>query len=214
MPILQKVADAAVATGYGNAGQVCISTQRIIALGKQYDDLLDILTPKVAALRVGDQLDPQTQMGPMVREADAVRVAEWIEEARVGGARVLTGGKRRGDGRRAGGRRRLEAVDEAELRGIVRAGRRRVARRIDRRGDRSRQRHALWPQRRGVHAEYRLGAQVCSPSGKRQHPHQLGHRVAADLMPYGGLKDSGLGKEGPKYAVQEMTETKTVIIHG
>ncbi|MGC3971487.1 MAG: aldehyde dehydrogenase family protein [Pirellulales bacterium] len=93
---LMKVAEAAVATGYGNAGQVCISTQRIVALGKQYDDLLDILTPKVAALRVGNQLDPQTQMGPMVREADAVRVAEWIEEAKSGGARVLTGGKRRG----------------------------------------------------------------------------------------------------------------------
>ncbi len=57
-----------------------------------YDDLLEILTPKVAALRTGDQLDPQTQMGPMVLEADAVRVAEWIEEARLGGARVLPAG--------------------------------------------------------------------------------------------------------------------------
>ena len=52
------------------------------------------------------------------------------------------------------------------------------------------------------------------PRGReRQHPHQLGPAWRADLMPYGGLKESGLGKEGPKYAIQEMTETKTVVVH-
>ncbi|HXT57733.1 MAG TPA: aldehyde dehydrogenase family protein, partial [Pirellulales bacterium] len=63
---LEKVAAAAVLTGFGNAGQVCISTQRVIASRAIYADLLDALAPKVAAIKAGDQLDPATQMGPMV----------------------------------------------------------------------------------------------------------------------------------------------------
>src|SRR4029079_1121891 len=88
----QKVASAIVATGFGNAGQVCISTQRVVALGDAYQNVLDALVPKVAALKVGNQLDPQTQMGPMVRESDAIRVEQWISEAAKSGARLLTGG--------------------------------------------------------------------------------------------------------------------------
>ncbi len=211
---LQKVADAALATGYGNAGQVCISTQRIIALGKQYEDLLDLLTPKVAALRTGDQLDPNTQMGPMVRETDAVRVAEWIEEARLGGARVLTGGKRRGAVVEpaivadlmpsmklsceelfgpAVGVSRVESIDEA----IALAN-----------GTRYGLSAAVFTQ--NIDWALKFARQV--ESGNIHI--NWGTAWRADLMPYGGLKDSGLGKEGPKYAVQEMTETKTVIIHG
>ncbi len=211
---LQKVADAAVATGYGNAGQVCISTQRIIALGKQYDDLLEILAPKVAALRVGDQLDPHTQMGPMVREADAVRVADWIEEARVGGARVLTGGKRRGAV--------VEPAVVADLKPSMKLGC-----------------EELFGPAVGVSRVETIDEAIAVANGTRyglsaavftqnidwalQFARQVesgnihinwGTAWRADLMPYGGLKDSGLGKEGPKYAVQEMTETKTVIIHG
>ncbi len=93
---LAKVARATVTTGYGNAGQVCISTQRVIVMDKVYDEFLDLLQPQVAALRVGDQLDPQTQMGPMIRAADAERVEKWVCEAAAGGARVLAGGKRQG----------------------------------------------------------------------------------------------------------------------
>lgn len=211
---LRKVADAAVATGYGNAGQVCISTQRIIAIGKQYDDLLEILTPKVAALRTGDQLDPQTQMGPMVREADAVRVAEWIEEARLGGARVLTGGKRRGAV--------VEPAIVADLKPSMKlsceelfgpaVGVSRVAS-IDEavavaNGTRYGLSAAVFTQ--NIDWALQFARQV--ESGNIHI--NWGTAWRADLMPYGGLKDSGLGKEGPKYAVQEMTETKTVIIHG
>jgi glyceraldehyde-3-phosphate dehydrogenase (NADP+) len=211
---LAKVAEAAVMTGYGNAGQVCISTQRVIALGKQYDDLLDILTPKVAALRVGNQLDPQTQMGPMVREADAVRVAEWIEEAKAGGARVLTGGKRRGTIVEpavvadlkpsmklsceelfgpAVGVTKVESIEEA----IAVANNTRYGLSA-----------AVFTQ--NIDWALKFARQV--ESGNIHI--NWGTAWRADLMPYGGLKDSGLGKEGPKYAVQEMTETKTVIIHG
>lgn len=211
---LQKVADAAVATGYGNAGQVCISTQRVIALGKQYDDLLDLLTPKVKALRVGDQLDPQTQMGPMVREADAVRVEEWINEAKAGGARVLCGGPRRGAV--------VEPAVVADVKPEMKLSCEELfgpAVAVTRVGSID-EAIALANSTR-----YGLSAAVFTQN--IDHALKFARQVEsgnihinwgtawrADLMPYGGLKDSGLGKEGPKYAVEEMTETKTVVVHG
>jgi glyceraldehyde-3-phosphate dehydrogenase (NADP+) len=93
---LNKVVEATVATGYSNAGQVCISTQRVVAVGSVYDELLSALKPRVEALTVGNQLDERTKMGPMIREQDAERVESWIHEAVAGGARLVTGGGRRG----------------------------------------------------------------------------------------------------------------------
>jgi acyl-CoA reductase-like NAD-dependent aldehyde dehydrogenase len=209
----QKVADAVLVTGFGNAGQVCISTQRIVALGSMYGNLLDALVPKVAALRAGNQLDPQTQVGPMVREADAVRVEKWIAEAAAGGARLLVGGKRRGavvepavvaDVKPtmklscdelfgpAVGVTRVETIDEA------------IAVANDTRYGLS---AAVFTQ--NIDHALKFARQV--ESGNIHV--NWGTAWRADLMPYGGLKDSGLGKEGPKYAVQEMTESKTVIFH-
>jgi acyl-CoA reductase-like NAD-dependent aldehyde dehydrogenase len=71
---LNKVADAVVATGFGNAGQVCISAQRVIAVDQAYRDLLDVLKPRVEAIAIGNPLAEHTKMGPMIRERDAVRV--------------------------------------------------------------------------------------------------------------------------------------------
>src|SRR5499433_3899933 len=93
---LNTVAVAVASTGYANAGQVCISTQRVLAAGRVYGDFLDALKPRVAALSLGDQLDERTKVGPMVREKEAVRVDEWIREAASQGARVLVGGHRQG----------------------------------------------------------------------------------------------------------------------
>src|SRR5687768_1705445 len=93
---LNKVADATIATGYGNAGQVCISTQRVIALDKVYGDLLDVLKPRVEQLAFGDPLGAKTKMGPMIRERDATRVGQWVDEAVAQGAKLVCGAERRG----------------------------------------------------------------------------------------------------------------------
>src|SRR3989454_12526822 len=93
---LDKVAAAVASTGYANAGQVCISTQRVLTAARVYDDFLDALRPQVSALKVGDQLDPSVQVGPMIREKEAARVDEWVREAVASGARVVTGGRRQG----------------------------------------------------------------------------------------------------------------------
>ncbi|MFH1268688.1 MAG: aldehyde dehydrogenase family protein, partial [Planctomycetota bacterium] len=93
---LAKATDLTVGAGFANAGQVCISAQRILVADRVYDDFLDLLVPKVEALTTGDQLDESTKMGPMIREGDAVRVRNWVDEAVSGGARLLCGGERQG----------------------------------------------------------------------------------------------------------------------
>jgi acyl-CoA reductase-like NAD-dependent aldehyde dehydrogenase len=211
---LNKAADAIVATGYANAGQVCISAQRVLAQPRIYKELVELLKPKVAALRTGNPLDPQTKMGPMIRTADAERVEKWVGEAVTSGARLVTGGSRQG----AMHEPTLVAdVDPAmriscdELFGPAVA--------VTAAGDID-QAIALANDTR-----YGLSAAIFTESLDRAlrfardvdsgNLHiNWGPQWRADLMPYGGLKESGFGKEGPKYVIHEMTEMKTVVIHG
>ena len=93
---IDKVVNATITSGYANAGQVCISAQRIITSQEVYADYLDALTEGVEAISTGDPLDETVRMGPMIREQDADRVDEWIREAVSGGARTVTGGERTG----------------------------------------------------------------------------------------------------------------------
>jgi glyceraldehyde-3-phosphate dehydrogenase (NADP+) len=211
---LNKVADAVLATGYGNAGQVCISTQRVLAVGNAYGDVLDALKPKVAGLVAGNQLDDKTQMGPMVREADAVRVGQWVDEAVSSGAKVLAGGKRRGalyeptlvadvspSMRISCDELFGPAVAVSKAESIEQA----LALANDTRYGLS---AAIFTQ--NLNTALRFAREVQSGNIHIN----WGSAWRADLMPYGGLKESGFGKEGPKYAIHEMTETKMVVIHG
>ena len=89
---IDKVVGATVASGFANAGQVCISAQRIITSNEVYGDYLDALTAGVEAINTGNPLEEGVAMGPMVRRQDAERVDEWVKEAVGGGARKLVGG--------------------------------------------------------------------------------------------------------------------------
>ena len=93
---LNKVAEAVAATGYANAGQVCISTQRVIAQRNIYEDVLAASKVKVEALTMGNPLEEKTKVGPMIREQEAVRVEQWVADAVKGGGRIVTGGVRKG----------------------------------------------------------------------------------------------------------------------
>ncbi len=211
---IERAAAAIVATGYGNAGQVCISTQRVIAVGDSHGPLLDALAPRVRGLRCGDPLAADTQMGPMIRERDAIRVETWIGEAVAEGATLVCGGERDGarfaptllDRVRPGmrvcreelfgpavGIARVESLDEA------------IAAAND-----SRYGLSAGLFTRDLAAALRFAREV--ESGNLHVNWGPGWR--ADLMPYGGLKESGFGKEGPRYALEEMTELKTVVFHG
>ncbi len=210
---IEKVAAATVAGAYSNAGQVCISTQRVLADGKIYGDFLDALKPKVEALATGNPMDESTNMGPMVRESEAVRVGEWIDEAVGQGARLLTGGSRQGA--------MYAPTVVADVKPDMRVSRDELfgpAVAVTRFSDIDEAIALANDSNYGLSAgiftqnvdwAMRFALEVeCGSLHINSSP-----QWRADLMPYGGLKESGMGKEGPRYAVQEMTELKMVVFH-
>ena len=211
---LDKVASTLAMTGYANAGQVCISSQRVIATPGCHDGLTDALLAKVSKLNAGDQLAKGTDVGPLVRESDAKRVEEWLGEATGQGAQLLCGGTREGaliqpalltD---VGSDMKMSCAELfGPALGITRAGD------IDEAIILANQTRfglsaAIFTQ--DIDQAMRFAREV--DSGNLHI--NFGTAWRTEIMPYGGLKDSGFGKEGPKYAIEEMTETKMVVIHG
>ena len=211
---LTKVAAAIVATGYGNAGQVCISTQRVIAVNKIHGDLIDVLRPSVAAITTGNPLLAETKMGPMIRERDAERVSDWIAEAVRGGAKVACGGER--EGTRFSPTLVTDAHPEMrickeELFGPAVA----VMRASDIDTAITLANDSPYGLSAGIFTQNIDAAMKFARRVESGNLHiNWGPGWRADLIPYGGLKESGFGKEGPKYAIHEMTELKTVVLHG
>jgi glyceraldehyde-3-phosphate dehydrogenase (NADP+) len=210
---LEKVGAVLAMTGYGNAGQTCISTQRVLAAKNIYSDFLGVLKPKVEALTTGNQLDEKSKVGPMVKESEAVRVDEWISEAVEGGARLVAGGGRRGafympavvadvhpDMRISRDELFGPAVAVTPFETIDEA----IALAND----------SVYGLAAGIFTESVEWAMKFAREAEAGNLHvNWGSQWRVDLMPYGGLKDSGFGKEGPRYAVEEMTELKMVVFH-
>ena len=211
---LEQVAKATAIGGFVNAGQVCISTQRVLVDKKVYVDFLDALKGPVEAIRPGDPLAEGTTLGPMISENEAQRVGDWITEAVDAGARVVTGGHRNGT--------MFSPTIVADVDPEMRIARDELfgpavavtpVKDVD---------EAIAQCNNSV---YGLGAGIFTShignAIKFAHHVQSGNVMInwtplwrADLMPYGGLKNSGFGKEGPRYAVREMTDLKTIVIHG
>ncbi len=210
---LEKVARATAVGGFANAGQVCISTQRVLVDRQVYGDFLDLFKESVEAIQVGDPLADDTKLGAMVTEREAERVGAWVDEALQDGARLVTGGQRQGavfaptvlaDVQPqmrifydelfgpAVGVTPFETIDDA------------IALAVN-----SEYGLSAGIFTRDLNSALRFAREV--PSGNIQINWNPLWR--ADLMPYGGLKRSGIGKEGPRYAIQEMTETKTIVFH-
>jgi glyceraldehyde-3-phosphate dehydrogenase (NADP+) len=211
---LDRAAQLVAASGFANAGQVCISAQRILTPHARTADFLDALKPRVESLTTGDPLNEATKMGPMVREADAIRVESWVREATASGATLVTGGTRRGTMHAPTILANVspsQRISCDELFGPA---------------------VAVTPFTDFDEAlalangtNYGLSASIFTRDLDRAlrfarevdagNLHiNWGTQWRADFMPYGGLKDSGTGKEGPRYAIREMTEEKMVVIHG
>ncbi|MEC9310042.1 MAG: aldehyde dehydrogenase family protein [Chloroflexota bacterium] len=210
---IEKVASATVASGFANAGQVCISTQRVFADRNIYADFLDALKAPTDAFRAGNPMDETIKMGPMIRETDAIRVGSWISEAVDQGARIITGGDREGtlhaptvvadvrpDMRMSREELFGPAVAVSSFDNIDDA----IAMANDSRFGLS---AGIFTQ--NVDWAMRFAREVQSGNVHINSSPQW----RADIMPYGGLKDSGMGKEGPSYAIEEMTELKMVVFH-
>lgn len=205
---LPKIASA----GYRKAGQVCTSVQMLLVHTSIVDAVSERLTGLVSALKYGDPFEKDTVVGPLISEKEARRIESWIGEAVAQGARQLVGGPRQGavvpptllagvsDSMQVGSCEifgpvvcivPFASLEEAISR--VNATPFGLATGIftNRLGD------ALAAARRlevgGVHINETSSSRV-------------------DLMPYGGSKDSGFGREGPRYAIHEMTEERLVSI--
>jgi glyceraldehyde-3-phosphate dehydrogenase (NADP+) len=211
---LEAAAEAIAAGGYINAGQVCISVQRVIAHPAIHGDFLDALVPKVEAIGCGDPSQASTRLGTLISAAEAQRVETALRDAVDGGARLLTGGKR--EGAQVSPAVVADVAPDAPLNQDELFGPA-VAVSIA----------ADWTDaiRQANATPYGLGAGIFTGDISRavQAMRQIDAGVVhinwtplwrADLMPYGGLKASGIGKEGFRTAVSEMTEEKTVILHG
>jgi len=210
---LDKVCQCIVATGYSNAGQVCISTQRVLVLESVYKELLQALRPRVEAVRTGNPLDEKTVMGPMIREKDAIRVESWVREAVDGGAKLLVGGQRTGSFVSAAvlaGVKPEMRISCEELFGpaVAITPAESIEQAIGMAND------SNYGLSAGIFTQNLDWAMKFAREVDSGNLHiNWGPQWRADLMPYGGLKESGFGKEGPKYAVQEMTELKMVVWH-
>ncbi|MEO5936712.1 MAG: aldehyde dehydrogenase family protein [Terriglobales bacterium] len=200
------------AGGFVYAGQSCISVQRIYVQRGIFAQFLDHLVEKVKALKLGDPLDENTDVGPLIRESDAVRVEQWVQEAVAEGAKVLCGGKRDGSmveptvitGTKPG-----QKVNREEIFGPVVT--------VEPYDDFDSALNMVNDSR------YGLQAGVFTADEARIQQAFAGLEVGgvivnetptfrADHMPYGGVKDSGLGREGVRYAMEEMTELKILVV--
>ena len=209
---VDAAAAAMAANAFSFAGQSCISVQRIYVERDAYDRFVEAFLPRVQALKVGDPADGDTDVGPVI-DADAKeRILDWIAEARDGGAEVLAGGEEQ-DGligptviAHASPELKVsceevfgpvvtlnavDSLDEAiELANSTRFGLQAgiFTSRID---------SALRAAQ-----ELDFGGVVVNEAPT----------FRADQMPYGGVKDSGNTREGPRYAVREFTEDRLVVI--
>ncbi|MFF2032417.1 aldehyde dehydrogenase family protein [Arthrobacter sp. NPDC058192] len=206
-------AEAIVAGAFGVAGQNCLSVQRVYAEESVYQELVRRVTAGAQALKCGPKLDRTTDVGPLISDAEAERVEAWVDEARTAGAFVRTGGTRRNA--------YYEPTVLTDVPTYCRVIRDEVFGPVV----------SILPFREVGEAvraanntEYGLQAGVFT----RSVEHALAiaellevgavvinetSDVRIDSMPFGGFKKSGVGREGVRYAVLEMTEPKSTIIN-
>ena len=206
--------DAIALGGYINAGQVCISVQRVIVDEKIMSNFLDALKPKVEAIKVGNPKNDDTKVGTLINESEAIRVENSIKQAVSDGAVLLTGGTRDKTIIKPAivcGVNPNSSFAQDELFGPAIAV-----------SSANGIKEAITLANSTV---YGLGAGVFTKNvdvaiqSAREIDAGIIHinwtpLWRADLMPYGGLKSSGVGKEGVRSTVTEMTEEKTIILHG
>jgi acyl-CoA reductase-like NAD-dependent aldehyde dehydrogenase len=200
------------AGAFAYSGQVCISVQRVYVHERRYDEFCDKLVAAVETIKSGDPLDPETELGPMIDEKAANRIQNWVDTAVSEGARVLTGGN-------ASGRfYEPTVIVDANPASFVC----------------SREAFAPivtvfpvpdWDTALSKINDSVFGLQAGVFTAELEHALQafdtleVGGVIINDVpvyridhMPYGGVKDSGLSREGLRYAIEDMTETRLMVL--
>jgi glyceraldehyde-3-phosphate dehydrogenase (NADP+) len=211
---IELAATRVAAGGFALAGQSCISVQRVFVHEQVFDRFAASLVARAERLKSGDPLDPDTELGPMVDHGEVDRVEAWVQEAVAQGARVLTGG------------RKIDAsiyaptvlVDAPETARVcadeVFAPVVVLARFADFKDALAAINRSIFGLQAGVFTRdlgRALEAFDTIEAGGVLINDVPTWRI--DHMPYGGVKDSGLGREGPRYTIEEMTELKLLVIN-
>jgi acyl-CoA reductase-like NAD-dependent aldehyde dehydrogenase len=212
----ETAADKAKLHAFSHAGQSCISIQRILVHEDVADRFTERLVANAEALRVGDPLDPETDVGPLISPGDRDRVRQWVEEAVSAGAELLTGGELVDEDRCLAPTLLASPPREAkvwceEIFGPVAT--------IDRYSDFAEALRLANDSKFGLQAGVFTAdvGRALEAARTLQFGGVLINEVPtfrADQMPYGGVKDSGNTREGPAYAVQELTEERFVTLQG
>jgi glyceraldehyde-3-phosphate dehydrogenase (NADP+) len=216
--IVDRTADLAWAVkritvgAFAYAGQVCISVQRIFVHDEVYDAFVDRFRTAGSALRLGDPLDAETDLGPMVDAKAAARTQAWVDEAVAAGAHVLLGG--RADGTFFPPTILADAPLDAKVCSEEAFAPLAVLARFSDFGE------AV-----ALANDSRFGLQAGVFTNDLANAFTAFDRLEVggvilndiptyriDNMPYGGVKDSGLGREGLRYAIEDMTEIRILVV--
>jgi acyl-CoA reductase-like NAD-dependent aldehyde dehydrogenase len=209
---VEEAASKLAAHAFSFAGQSCISVQRIYVQQPVYDDFVARFLPKVEELVVGDPADAETDVGPVIDEGARERILSWIEEAREGGAELLTGGELDGE--------LIQQTVIANAAPDLKVCREEVFGPVC----------VVNPYESLDEAiELANGTRYGLQAGIFTNDIRAALKAAQELefggvtvneaptfrtdqMPYGGLKDSGNTREGPAYSMRELTEQRVVVI--
>ncbi|MEQ3777017.1 MAG: aldehyde dehydrogenase family protein [Alcanivorax sp.] len=209
---LNDAVERIVFGAFYQSGQSCIGVQRILIHDKIYDELKTRLVEKTAALKMGDPKDEDTFIGPVISEGEATRLENWINEAVDAGATLLVGGKRDGAMLQAtlleNAPKGTNIVEE-EAFGPVAV--------ISRFSDFDDALNTVNDSKFGLQAG--IFTRDLYKAQKAWDELEVGGVVIGDVpswrvdnMPYGGVKDSGLGREGIRWAINDMTEERLLVI--
>jgi acyl-CoA reductase-like NAD-dependent aldehyde dehydrogenase len=210
---LEYAARRCVTGAFSYAGQVCISVQRIYVQEEAYSEFLDLFLKGVSTLRAGDPLSPDTDIAPMIDEDNIKRVEAWVGEATGKGAKILTGGQRKGNFYQptvlADTTPEMKVSCMEVFAPVVTVVK---IKNFD----------------EGIRAvnETVYGLQAGVFTQDMRNAFRAFENIEAggviindvpayraDHMPYGGIKRSGFGREGVKYAVEEMTELRLMVLN-
>lgn len=212
-PDLEFAAERNCLGAFYQAGQSCISVQRIYVHDKIFDKFMDLFISKTKALKLGDPMLEDTDVGPVIDDDVAERIMTWLDEAAGKGAKVLTGGHRDG--------RLIEPVVLTDVPPTAKISCDEVfgpVVHVERYKDYN---EVLG---RVNDSRYGLQAGVFTKDMKKAFDAyrvlEVGGVIVNDYpsfrvenMPYGGAKDSGIGREGVRYAIEEMTELKLMVVN-
>jgi len=195
------------------AGQSCISVQTVYIHRSLYDRFVELVVAEVKKLKLGDPLDPATDVGTLIDEAAARRVESWIKEASAGGAKVLTGGQRHGAQIEptviSGAKPEMKVVCDEVFGPVISLAPYDDIEAVFRTVSDSR-----FGLQTGIFTRstelairavrsLRTGGVIINGSSTWR----------TDQLAYGGVKDSGIGREGPRYSIRDMTEERMVLFN-